>query len=154
MGPQGQYYFWAHKEAVVTGQDEDIEIDLADALGATESTSRQQLTLYIPDKDRSGNEIGTQRSWVLDAAKLLARIGGGVTVMPPVEGGWFDAENDVVIWERPVLVYTFIRAERFIALLGELRAFLHRLGRETHQGEIIVDFAGAVMRITKFIGET
>ena len=136
----------------MTEQDEDIEIDLAEALGANASMSRQQLTLYIPDKDRSGNEIGTQRRWVLEAASLLARIGGGATIMPPVEGGWLDAEHDAVIWERPVLVYTFIRAERFIALLGELRDFLHRLGLETHQGEIIVDFAGAVMRITKFRG--
>lgn len=77
--------------------DRDLEVDLADALGASNVASDQVLTLYIPDKDREGEELGTQRKWVLDAADLLARIGGGVTIMPPAEGGWFDTENDRVI---------------------------------------------------------
>jgi len=130
--------------------DDDIELDLSTALEATSAASRQQLTLYIPDKDRAGKEIGDQRRWVLAAADLLARIGGGVTIMPPVEGGWYDADNRVVIWERPVLVYTFVNTESFIALLGELRDFLHRLGRETNQGEVLADFGGTAYRITKY----
>ncbi len=62
-------------------------MDLADALGVDGGISVQSLTLYIPNKDRTGREIGDQRRWVLQAAELLARIGGGVTIMPPAEGG-------------------------------------------------------------------
>jgi len=142
---------WAQKESRLV--EEDVELDLSAALEATSAASRQQLTLYIPDKDRAGKEIGDQRRWVLAAADLLARIGGGVTIMPPVEGGWYDAENRVVIWERPVLVYTFVNAEAFMSLLDELRDFLHRLGRETDQGEVLAEFAGAAYRITKYRGQ-
>lgn len=130
-----------------------FELDIAEAFGASDSSSNQVLTLYIPNKDRFGEEIGTQRKWVLEAAKLLAHIGGGVTVMPPTEGGWFDKEYGRVVWERPVLVYTYIKPEAFIEKLPLLRAFLHRLGRDTKQGEIAVEFDGVFYRITKFDDE-
>ena len=130
--------------------DEEKELDLSDLLGAHEGFSHQILTLYIPDKDRYGNEIGTQRKWILEAAHLLSRIGGGVTIMPPNEGGWYDPDNDVIIWERPVIVYTYIKPDQFSAHLRELREFLHRLGRETNQGEVAVEFDGQFYRITQY----
>jgi hypothetical protein len=125
------------------------EIDIASALGATEQVSSQKLSLYIPNKDQYGKEFGMQRKWVLEAAELLAEIGGGFTIMPPVEGGWQN-ESGVIIWENPVLIYTYIRPDKFIAKLTELRKFLHRLGRETNQGEIVVEFDVKFYRITDF----
>lgn len=130
-------------------QDE-LELNLVEFLGAEVEYSNQLLTLYIPDKDRFNNEIGTQRKWVLEAANLLAKIGGGVTIMPPVEGGWFDQENDVIIWEKPVLVYTYIKPQLFLKHLNALRQFLHRLGSETNQGEIALEFDGKFYRITQY----
>ncbi|MFH1665806.1 MAG: hypothetical protein ABIA77_06655 [Candidatus Omnitrophota bacterium] len=35
----------------------DIEISLAEILGSIEDSSIQQLTLYIPNKDRNGKKI-------------------------------------------------------------------------------------------------
>lgn len=131
-------------------ETDSVDLDLAEALGAAEGASPEQLTLYIPDRDREGNELGNQRAWVLEASRLLARIGGGVTIMPPMEGGWLDPATDKIVWERPVLVYTFIKTDKFVALLPELRAFLHRLGRETKQGEVLVNFNGIAFRITEF----
>ena len=129
---------------------EELEMDLANLLGAHQGVSHQVLTLYIPDKDRHGNEIGTQRKWVLEAAHLLALIGGGVTIMPPTEGGWFDEQNQVIIWERPVIVYTYIKPDKFVEHLSQLREFLHRMGRETNQGEIVVEFDEHFYRTTQY----
>jgi hypothetical protein len=133
--------------------DEQNGIDLGEALGASEATSTQVLTLYIPNKDRDGNEFGTQRRWVLEAAHLLAEFGGGVTVMPSCEGGWFNEDTAHVVWEAPVVVYTYVKPEPFVLGLPRLRAFLHRLGRETNQGEIAVEFDGNFYRITTFDDE-
>ncbi len=130
--------------------DNGSELDLADELRAEQGFSHQVLTLYIPDKDREGHEIGTQRKWVLEAARLLAYIGGGVTIMPPVEGGWYDSENDRLVWERPVLVYTYIKPDKFLESLPRLREFLHRMGRETRQGEVAVEFDGEFYRIHEY----
>lgn len=69
--------------AVPTNEDDsDINLDLGQALGADGSPSHQVLRLYIPDRGRDGQEIGDQRRWVLLAASLLARIGGGVNDAP------------------------------------------------------------------------
>lgn len=53
--------------------------------------------------------------------------------MPPVEGAWLNDENEI-IWENPVVVYSFIRTTQFLANLPRIREFLHRLGRDTDQG--------------------
>ena len=124
-------------------------MELNDALGANGGVSVQCLTLYIPDRDKDRKIIRDQRRWVLEGADLLARIGGGVTMMPPVEGGWLNEEGEIV-WENPILIYTFIRPAEFLKLLPDLRAFLHRLGRETRQGEVALEFDGEFFRITKF----
>ena len=49
-----------------------------------------------------------------------------------------------------MLVYTFIDPDRFEATLGELRAFLHALGRETAQGEVVVEFDSELHKIREF----
>ena len=130
--------------------DDEANIDLVVELGAAAAASHQVLRLYIPDCDRQGEELGSQRKWVLEAAELLARIGGGVTIEPPVEGGWWDPVQGKIVWERPVLVYTYINPDEFLRRLPDLREFLHRLGRETNQGEVALEFDGVFFRIWSY----
>ena len=108
------------------------------------------LRLYIPNKDRHSNEFGCQRKWVLEASSLLAKIGGGVTMLPAAEGGWYDQENDTIVWESPILIYTYVKPDLFEQHLPELRRFLHRLGRETNQGEVALEFDGDFYRIDRY----
>ena len=127
------------------------EVDIPTALGSDAGVSTQCFTIYVPNKDRHGNEIGNQRKWVLEASRLLSEINGGATAMPPVEGGWLNDEAEI-IWENPVLVYSFIKPAEFLANLARLREFLHRMGRETNQGEIAFEFDGRFYRIRHFDG--
>lgn len=129
--------------------NENAELDLAAALGAAETASAQLLTLYIPNKDREGHDIDDQHKWVMEAADLLAHIGGGVTIMPTVDGGWM-YEAGTIIWERPIVVYTYIKPDAFAERLRQLREFVHRMGRKTHQGEVAVEFDRQFFRITQF----
>lgn len=130
-------------------RSEEPLFDLAAALGAAGASSEQLLQLYIPNKDKHAREIGTQRRWVLEAADLLARIGGGVTILPPAEGGWLNEAEGKIVWEAPVVVYTYIKGERFLKSLPKLRELLHRMGRDTNQGEVAVEFDGVFFRITE-----
>lgn len=129
------------------GQGE-ADIDLAAALGAGD-VSPQCFAIYVPNKDRTGNEIGNQRQWVLEAIRLLSEINGGATAMPPVEGGWLNDDGEI-IWDNPVIVYSFIRPDRFIGTLPRIREYLHRLGRETDQGEVAFEFDSRFYRIRTF----
>ena len=124
-------------------------IDLGQALGADAGVSSQCFTVYVPNKDRYGKEFGNQRKWVLEAIRLLSELNGGASAMPPVEGGWMDDEDEI-IWENPVVVYSFIRIESFLANLPRVREFLHRMGRETEQGEVAFEFADRFYRIRTF----
>jgi hypothetical protein len=130
---------------------EELELDLSAVLGAESEPGIQILALYIPDRDRAGAEYGSQRRWVLDAAQLLAEIGGGVTILPPVEGGWYDGANGRIVWERPVIVYTYVKPDIFTEKLQTLRDFVHRLGQETAQGEVVVEFDRQLFRIREFM---
>jgi len=131
---------------------EEAGIDFREALGATTEVSVQQLTLFIPNKNRHDQEVRDQRQWVVEAAQLLAKIGGGFTILPPLEGGWVN-ESGEVIWENPVIIYTYVKPKPFLAILPELKSFLCRLGRETDQGEVALVFDGNFYRITSFGGD-
>lgn len=127
------------------------DVDLAEALSAEADVSTQCFSLYVPNKDRHNREIGNQRKWVLEAIHLLSAINGGATAMPPVEGGWLNDDGGI-IWENPVVVYSFIRPDQFLSKLPQVRAFLHRMGRETNQGEIAFEFDNRFYRIRNFDG--
>jgi hypothetical protein len=124
-------------------------LDLAKALGADPGFSVQCFTVYIPNKDKNDQEIGTQRRWVLDIIRLLSEINGGATSLP-AEGAWIN-EEDAIILESPVIVYSYIKdPAAFQKNLPRLRELLHRMGRETNQGEVAFEFDNGFYRIRDF----
>lgn len=128
-----------------------LGIDLVRETGATESASIQRLVLCVPSRDRNG--IGVESSpWVEEALQLLSRIGGGATAMPPADGAWWNEETNRLIGEKVVLVYCYIDPEPFEQGLAALREFLHRMGRETNQGEVVFEFADRLYHIDTFDG--
>jgi hypothetical protein len=124
-------------------------MDIAKELGADEEFSTQKLCLYIPDKDRDGAAIANHEQWVKEAREILSRIGGGSTALPPADGTW-ERESGEILWEQTRLVYCFIDPDRFEAKVKDLRSFLHRFGRDTNQGEVVVEFDGRFFRIREF----
>jgi len=42
-----------------------------------------------------------------------------------------------------VIVYTYIKPDRFLAHIAALREFLHRFGRETNQEVVVAELSGA-----------
>lgn len=126
-----------------------ISFNLATVLGAAESASIQCLTFYIPSKDADGNDFD-RTPWIDEALELLSAIGGGATVLPPAEGAWFNPETGLFVKETVVLTYTYVDPDRFVAALGQIRRFAHRLGRETRQGEVIIEFANRLYKIRQY----
>lgn len=136
------------------------ETSLVEIVGTEEESSIQQLTLYIPSKDKNGKEVPNILDWIKESRKLLTFIGGGATALPPADGTWLspeikietvtDLKDEDVIWEKTTIIYTYIKADSFLKSLRALRNFLHRFGRETNQGEVVFEFDGKFFRISNF----
>ncbi|MBM3996393.1 MAG: hypothetical protein FJ303_19905 [Planctomycetes bacterium] len=124
-------------------------MDLAKELGSGDEYSTQRLCLYIPDRDKDGRAVLNHEGWVKEAREILSRIGGGCTALPPADGTW-EKDDGEILWEKTRLVYCFIDTDRFEANIANLRRFLHRFGRETNQGEVVVEFDGQFYRIRTF----
>ncbi|MFH1665805.1 MAG: hypothetical protein ABIA77_06650 [Candidatus Omnitrophota bacterium] len=87
-------------------------------------------------------------------------IGGGSTTMPPADGTWLDPEKKItsineledkdIVWEKTTLVCTYINPDEFEKNLGVLREFLHELGKQTNQGEVVFEFDGRFFRIREY----
>jgi hypothetical protein len=124
-------------------------VSLADAIGATEPALSECLTLYIPGKDKDGNPID-QTPWIGEALAILSQIGGRATILPAVEAAWLNHETGRLIQDSVVLAYAHVDPEHFETSLGWLRGFLHRLGRQTNQAEVVFEFADRLYKIRHF----
>jgi len=124
----------------------DEPLEFATFIGAAEDVSIERLALYIPSKDRSGNLI-VQEQWIERGMRLLAEIGGGATRLP-VEGIWKDGEK--YLEESVMQIYTFLDPDKFYEHLNELREFLHSMGEETKQGEVVIELRNRLYKIREF----
>ena len=112
------------------------EKSIHDALGATHPEGGEQITLFLPSKDRNGIDIN-QEKWRDKALDCFGRLFRGATAFPPGKGVWRDDENDGrLIHDETIMIVTYISEKVLWEQMGELRKFLHKLGRETNQGEV------------------
>ncbi len=126
-----------------------MDLDLGKELGAAGEPAAQRLTLYIPNKDQNNDIVPDYDKCVKEAQALLTQIGKGATAFPPVDGTW-EKPDGSVLWESTRIIYTFVDPDRLVANASRLREFLHRFGRETNQGEVVVEFENLLWTISEF----
>lgn len=129
----------------------EIELDIAALFGA-DPIHGQRFAIYIPNKDRDGVTVD-QRQWVEEALALFSQIGGGATAMPPMEGAWLNPVTGTLIREQPILVYVYVVPDRFVEHSASLVSFVRRLGRETNQGAVAIEFDGQLYFVEDFEGK-
>ncbi len=127
----------------------DIEINVQQALGASGGALNLLVTLYVPTRNRDGDPIGDAAAWLEEGLELLSEAGGGATAML-AEGAWLNPDSDALIREAVHLVYAYVAPQAFELALPNLREYLHRLGRETDQGEVVLEISGRLYRIQQF----
>jgi hypothetical protein len=125
-------------------------MDVGKALGANLPAGTYPIMLFVPSHDRKGDPIDRER-WVHEALSVLGRLFRGATGLPGF-GVWRDDQQaGQLIHEQPVIVFCLANpADVTKAAARELRQFLHRMGRETNQGEVGVVLEGNYWGITKF----
>ena len=121
-------------------------------LGSELELGNVLFVLFIPSKDKHGKDLKDAELWISAAGDKLTELFGGATEMPPAKGKWYNEETGKIIAESVVLIHSYAteaRAndEKRIKVLAE---FLHRMGRDTNQGEVAVVIDGVFHRIRKF----
>lgn len=109
--------------------------DFAKALGASKGASTL-LVLFIPSKDRTDQPID-QGHWVEEALQALGTLFGGATAFPQGKGvRRDDAQGGKLLFDEPVVIQCYTSEQAIESRADELKAFLHRMGREARQGAI------------------
>ena len=109
--------------------------DFARAFGASKAASTL-LVLFIPSRDRTGQAID-QDYWVGEALRALGTLFGGATAFPQGKGVWRDdAQSGKLLFDEPVVIQCYTSDQEVERQAEELKAFLHRMGREARQGAI------------------
>jgi hypothetical protein len=124
----------------------------ADLLGSEPEPNGTLFVLFIPSKDKDGNDLPDQGMWADAAGDLLSTLFGGATAMPPARGKWLNEETGEIITEEVILVHSYARGSHASdeARIKALARFLHRMGRETNQGEVAVVIGEVFHRIRRF----
>jgi hypothetical protein len=107
--------------------------------------------VFVPTADRTGKRIKGP-SWTTPTLSALGKLFRGATAYPKGRGVWRDddAEGNLV-FDDTTIVFSYVApADLTPAALQELRAFLHRLGRETNQGEVGLVLDGKYLGIASF----
>jgi hypothetical protein len=120
--------------------------DFAGALGASKAASAL-LVLFIPSKDRH-NRVIDQPYWVEEALNTLGTLFGGATAFPQGRGIWRDdAQGGVLLFDEPVVIQCYTSDHAIEDKIFALSDFLHRMGREAHQGAVGLVIAGEYFEI-------
>lgn len=125
---------------------------LEDIFGSEAEPNSILFVLFIPSKDKDGNDLSDQEMWANAAGDLLSELFGGATIMPPAKGKWFNDETKQIITEQVILIHCYARPSyaKDVDRLKQLARFLHRMGKETNQGEIAFVIDNEFRRIRKF----
>jgi hypothetical protein len=101
-------------------------------LGATRQAGTTLFVLFVPSVTRAGDPID-HTYWVDEALTVFATLFRGSTAYPRGLGKWRDdAQGGALVVDEPTIVTCYADpTEVTDEALGDLRRFLHRLGRET-----------------------
>jgi len=123
----------------------------ARALGASQPLGTAHLMIFVPSADRNGRKLKGP-PWTKPTLRVLGKLFRGATAYPRGLGVWRDdAAGGKLVFDDTTIVFSYVAPKDLTpGTLAELRKFLHRLGRETNQGEIGLVLDGHYIGITGF----
>ncbi|HVS36171.1 MAG TPA: hypothetical protein VMS17_11370 [Gemmataceae bacterium] len=126
----------------------------AQTLGSEPGPNGLLFVLFIPSKTDKGKDLPRgedQKQWADAAGDMLTDQFGGSTEMPAAKGKWKNDDGEIIT-EPVILVHSYAQQSHVEddAKMEELAKFLHRMGKRTQQGEIVVVIDNIMHRIRKF----
>lgn len=126
-------------------------LEYSEILASETEPNSKLFVLFIPSKDKHGNDLPDQDIWATAAADMFTKVFGGATEMPPAKGKWYNEESEEIITEAVVLVHSYARDSAITREnIQRIAEFCHRMGRETNQGEVALLVDGVFHRMRDF----
>jgi hypothetical protein len=122
-------------------------------LGADDLAAKgERLVVWVPSMTRSGQPID-HSYWRDETIRHMSALFGGATATS-ASGGWLDPDSHEIKMEEVTIVESYFHIDEWNQKnIVRLRKFLHRMGRETNQGEIGIHVKGEFLRIRRFDDE-
>ncbi len=130
--------------------DNEDELDPIKALGANPSPYSHRFGIYVPSHDKDGVRV-FQEPWVDELMQTLSAFFGGATCLPPAKGLWRNPETGVDVADMPLRLQ-LREAGHHSTSVPSVRALLHKMGRETNQGEVAGEIDNEFFTISSFDG--
>jgi hypothetical protein len=125
---------------------------LHEALGGGPPAGVDQVTLFVPSVDRTGESID-QRYWTEQALMTFGHLFRGATAFPPGRGVWRDDDRGgELVFDETQMVISYVAAGAFDdeEVVKRLKSFLSRMGREANQGEVGIVIDGTYIGIVDY----
>ncbi len=126
-------------------------LDTSNWLGAVRGDPRNfTVSVFVPSQTRDGIPID-HGAWQVQALEVMAKLFGGATVIEG-KGAWRDDERGGKIGvEKISAVFSLMAKSSWNKkTVPELAKFLHRMGRDSNQGEIGLVVDGQYFPIREF----
>jgi len=123
----------------------------ARALGASRPLGTAHLMIFVPSADRHGKKLRGP-SWTRPVLRTLGKLFRGATAYPKGLGVWRDDQaGGKLVLDDTTIVFSYVAPTDLTnESLREFRAFFHRMGRETNQGEMGLVLDGHYIGMTTF----
>ena len=93
--------------------------EIADILQADKPEGSSQVVLFVPSKNRDGDEID-QDYWVDEGLRIIGQAFRGGTAFPPGRGVWRDDERgSALLFETTVMILSFVNPADLTALVSD-----------------------------------
>jgi hypothetical protein len=108
------------------------------------------VILFVPSQTRDGDHLDHD-FWRDQALEVMAGLFGGATAIA-CQGAWRDDERaGAILMERNSTVQSYMAKSAWNKTTATaLAKFLHRMGRESSQGEIALVVNGVFFQIREF----
>lgn len=98
-----------------------------------------RLTMYLPSRDRHGNNVEDIDYWVDEACVLFCGLNGGATYL--IGYGVYQTRSGALIRERTHIIYSISTGDQ--RAITTMRSFLDRFGLATEQEAILYEIGSA-----------
>jgi hypothetical protein len=112
------------------------------SFGSSEAIKATKITLYLPNKDRYGNQVESIQHWIHEARTMFSVLFGGSTYIAEAKGMWFNKTDNIFMEESTAIIMAYVDIEELQKHMNTLQRFVQNFLTITNQDAVAIEFDG------------